>query len=204
MQVPATYDALFARLVPQLPTTYVRSLAYMESGLNPNNTTPADAPASRGARGLMQVMNVNRRDYNEKHGTNWSSEDMFDPEKNVRVFADTVGRMLRVYRRDGIVGSSKPTSRRELLLVTAGWNSGYGDVRRLASWLKQRGLPVVHENLYQYAPQALPADAQRRWTTRKRDWQRRVVSLYGRQRESETEGDRWFKAMALLWLASKL
>lgn len=181
MALSRKYDRLFLQLVP-MPLWWTRALSYMESGLNPMNVTPPGAPDDRGARGLMQVMNVNRADYNAKHGTAWTSADMFDPEKNVRVFADTVTRILKTYIGEGI-----PTTGHEgMLMVTAGWNSGYGDVRRLARWLKSHSIEVNHRNLFRYAPQALSADSLYRWTPAKENWQRRVVSLAEREEQGSS------------------
>lgn len=149
----------------------------MESGLNPNNITPPGA--AEGARGLMQVTQVNRVDYNQAHGTAWSAADMLRPRPNVKVFADTVGRMLRVFRAQGLLRAGVPTSPAELLLVTAGWNSGYGDLVRIARWLRDHDRPITHDNLFRYAPEALSDP--HRWTDAKRDWQRRVVQLYETQ-----------------------
>lgn len=199
MALSRKYDYAL-KLASELPLPYVRALAKRESNLDPRNVTPPGAPPDRGARGLMQVMNVNRRDYNDAHGTDWTSADMLDPRKNVRVFSDTVRRMLRVYRRDGIVGEKLPTTERELLLITAGWNSGYGDVVRIADYLRRHDLAVNHDNLFRYAGEAL-ADPGNRWTDAKRTWQRSVVRLYERELNSDndTEGDAWW-TIAALWI----
>lgn len=197
MAISSKFDRVFRQYVPALPVEFVRALSYRESRLNPENLTPPGASDSRGARGLMQVMTVNREDYNAKHGTAWSPSDMFSPAKNVRVFAGTIGRMLRVFRSNRLLSPDVPTRRPALLLVTAGWNSGYGDVLRIADWLRDHDLVVNHDNLFSYAKDALPASSQRRWTTRKRDWQRSVVRLYEQQGETDTEGDLW--GAILIW-----
>lgn len=199
MRLSTRYDALFREHLPVLPLAYARALAYRESRLNPRNLTPPDAGPDRGARGLYQVMTVNREDFNKRHGTSWGPDAMFDAALNTRVFAGTLERMLRVYRQLGLVGE-KPRTREQLLLVTAGWNSGYGDVKRIAEWLIARGRPVTHAALFESAPLALPLSSQRRWTAAKRRWQQSVVEL---AESATTEGGTNWAMWGLLLLIAQ-
>lgn len=63
----------------KVPTEIALGLTRQESGFNPK------AVSSAGARGLTQIMPGALKDYNKTHGTNYSHDDMFDPDKNADV-----------------------------------------------------------------------------------------------------------------------
>ncbi|MGH7372173.1 MAG: transglycosylase SLT domain-containing protein, partial [Candidatus Methylomirabilales bacterium] len=87
----ATYDRLFRRYAGSIPVPLLRALAGRESGLNPGATTGS-------YRGLFQVGPQVREGYNERHGTTYAPEDLYDPEVNARIAADTFRRIIRSYR----------------------------------------------------------------------------------------------------------
>jgi hypothetical protein len=63
----------------KVPTEVALGLARQESGFNPK------AVSSAGARGVTQIMPGALKDYNRKNGTNYTHDDMFDPDKNTDV-----------------------------------------------------------------------------------------------------------------------
>lgn len=63
----------------KVPTELALGLTRQESGFNPK------AVSSAGARGLTQIMPGALKDYNTTHGTNYTHDDMFDPDKNADV-----------------------------------------------------------------------------------------------------------------------
>ena len=71
--VSRRFDPLFRKYGRGLPVAYLRSLAKRESNLNPNES---DGPAW----GLLQVVEVVRRDFNERHGTSYARRDLWSRE----------------------------------------------------------------------------------------------------------------------------
>jgi len=196
-QLPHTYDVLFERLVPGTNTQFIRALSWMESGMNPRNVTPAGS--SWGHRGLMQVGRENTDDYNTEHGTHWTKADVLEPEKNVRVFADTLGRIRRVYARTKIPETPE--------FLAMGWNSGYGAVSRIAKYLRAHDLSVTRDNVFRYAEKSGERGAKTLFSPAKLKWQRGVVSLYrnqlggGTTPPRTTGGTGWLVLVALVMLS---
>jgi len=77
---------------------------------------------------LLQVIGVVRRDYNERHQTGYSANDLFDPEINVKVACDLLNRIAVGYQRNHPKTLEMDwTSKRYVQLFTFGWNAGYSE-----------------------------------------------------------------------------
>lgn len=177
--LPTTFDPIFAKHAGDLPVTYLRALSKRESNMNPGDT---GGPAW----GLMQVIEEVRQSYNSRKGTNYSRQDLLNPDVNVAIAADLLNRIAAGYQRKH---PNTPNMRPDwgnpefVKLVTAGWNSGYSEspgtgVGHVASWLERNNLPVTHDNVLQYAQQAggtrhLYANLQSTL-----NWQRSVADLF--------------------------
>lgn len=133
-----SYDPLFAEYGRDLPVAYLRALAHHESGMNPRAT---DGPAW----GLLQVVEVVRRDYNQRHGTRYERRDLLDPAVNVAITSDVLGRIIDGFARFHPEAPNLQVDWTNPLfveLLTFGWNAGYserGGVGRVASYLSRRG-----------------------------------------------------------------
>ena len=135
---PRSYDALFAEHGNGIPVAYLRALAWRESGMNPRaNNGPA--------WGLLQVVEVVRKDYNERHGTSYERRDLLDPAVNVAIASDVLVRIIDGYSRFHPEATNLQADWSNPLfveLLTFGWNAGYserGGVGRAASHLTRRG-----------------------------------------------------------------
>ncbi len=135
---PRSYDALFAEYGSGIPVPYLRALAWRESGMNPRaNSGPA--------WGLLQVVEVVRKDYNERHGTSYERRELLDPAVNIAVASDVLARIIYGYGRFHPEAINLQVDWGNPLfveLLTFGWNAGYserGGVGRAASHLTRRG-----------------------------------------------------------------
>ncbi|MCA9675601.1 MAG: transglycosylase SLT domain-containing protein [Myxococcales bacterium] len=135
---PRSYDALFAEYGNGIPVAYLRALAWRESGMNPRE--------NRGpAWGLLQVVEVVRKDYNARHGTRYERRDLLDPAVNVAIASDVLARIVDGYARfhpEATNLQADWTNPLFVELLTFGWNAGFserGGVGRVASYLTQRG-----------------------------------------------------------------
>lgn len=177
MGLTTQYDPIFAKYAGSMPVAFLRALSYRESQLNPNAANPGGANA---AKGLLQIVGVVREDFNQRHGTNYQPEDLFDPDLNTQMATETLKAVIR-----GYAGHPSPNLREDwrnpefVKLVVAGWNAGYsesGGVGRVARYLEARGIPVTHDNVVAYAGDAGAVsyvgqpDRQR--------WARTVADLY--------------------------
>jgi hypothetical protein len=141
----------------------------------------------------MQIVEVVRRSYNERKGTNISRQDLLDPRINVQIAGDLLSRIAHLF--DSQHGPRAPNMRQNwnnpefVRLVVAGWNSGYSEragVGRVARYLEDRGIPVTHNNVFKYAAQAGATRHLQNET--KRRWQRTVVDLYMAQPDRPSPG----------------
>ena len=191
------YDPLFKRHGGQIPVSFMRALAYSESRLKPDyelrkgidvKTRSMPSGKKDSYWGLFQVGIKNvLKDYNERHGTSITREQLFDPEINTMLASGTLNRIVRAYQQLAnqldINNMRTDFSNPEFVrLLVAGWNSGYsrrGGVQKVAAYLKSRGIPVNHDTVFRYAKKAGATKfldiAQYK---RKYDWQRRVVRRY--------------------------
>ncbi len=136
--VSGKFDRVFAEHARGLPLPYLRALAKRESNMNPRET---DGPAW----GLMQVIEVVRRDHNKDHGTSYTRRDLLTPSINVEIATTLLRRIIRSFQRNH---SDVPNMRadwtnpRFVELLTFAWNSGWserGGIGRVARYLKKRG-----------------------------------------------------------------
>lgn len=173
--LPRTYDHIFRRHAGRLPVNYLRALSKRESNMNPRETEDP-------AWGLMQVVPVVRLEYNKNHGTNYSKQDLLNPDVNVKMASSLINRIVKLY---GKTHSRSPNMREDwhnpefVKLVTAGWNSGYsnvGGVGKVAYYLEKHGIPVTHDNVFKYS-QAAGATRHLTGNTSLR-WQRSVADLF--------------------------
>lgn len=155
MSLPTTYDPLFAKYAGRLPVSYLRALAKRESNLNPNAANPGGADA---AKGILQVVGVLRNDYNKRNGTNYTPEDMFNPEINVKIAAWLLNSIVVAYGKHPDKNMKEDWSNPEFVkLLTAGWNAGFsegGGVGKVARYLEAQGRPVTLEAVSAAAPVA--------------------------------------------------
>jgi len=135
---PRSYDALFAEYGNGIPVAYLRALAWRESSMNPrSNAGPA--------WGLLQVVEVVRKDYNQRHGTNYERRELLDPAVNIAIASDVLARIVDGYARfhpEAINLQADWSNPLFVELLTFGWNAGFserGGVGRVANHLTRRG-----------------------------------------------------------------
>jgi hypothetical protein len=178
--ISRAFDGVFQAHRGELPLAFVRALAYSESRLDPLDK---HTPATGSAWGLMQVVDIVRREYNERHGTSYTSDDRLNPAVNVRIACDLLGRIVRQYRTKHPRAPNLQTDWGNLefvKLVIAGWNSGYAETRGvglIAHYLEGRGIPVTHDAVFAHAA-ATPGAKAQNFTDAKRAWQRKVAERY--------------------------
>lgn len=175
MPITRRFDSIFQRFRGSMPLAFMRALAYNESSMNPMESRDP-------AWGLMQVVPVVRESYNQRFGTGYSQQDLLDPTTNVKIASDLLNRIARQYQA---THGSDPNMRVNwrnpefVKLVVAGWNSGYseaGGVGRVASYLRARGMPVTHDNVFQHASAA--GATRHLQNPTKYQWQRRVADTF--------------------------
>jgi len=177
MALPRTYDPIFSRHAGALPVTYLRALSSRESSMNPGDTGGM-------AWGLMQVIEDVRTSYNSRFGTNYSRQDLLDPDVNVRIASELINRIASDYEKfhPGVPNMQTNFGNPEFVkLLTAGWNSGYSEVAgvgKVASWLQSQGIPVTHDNVIDYAAQAGGTRYLYENAEGTRNWQRSVADLF--------------------------
>lgn len=181
--LPTTYDSIFSQYAGLLPVPFLRALASRESSLNPSLH---DGPAV----GLLQVVPVLQNEWNQRTGDNVSQTDLLDPGTNVEIAADLLNRIIGYYKKTNDPNMQMDWTNPEFVkLLVAGWNSGYSDVvpgggvQSVADWLVNQGLPVTHDNVFQYAAQ-VPATKYLQDTTRY-NWQRSVADLFYAQPDAQ-------------------
>lgn len=149
--VPRTYDRIFAEHGHGLPLAFLRALAKRESDMKPRDRQDP-------AWGLLQVIEVVRRDFNARHQTRYSREDLLDPRINVVIGSDLLRRIIRSYATNhpGAPNLQEDWGNRRFVeLLTFGWNAGYserGGVGRVARYLEGLGrhaditIDTIHAN----------------------------------------------------------
>jgi Transglycosylase SLT domain len=182
--LPRRFDWIFEQHRGDIPIEYMRALATSESGMQ--------AGAQSGpAWGLMQIVEVVRRDYNQDRGTRHQRADLLDPAINVAVATWLLRRIIGSYGRnhpDVPNFRADWTNPRFVELLTFGWNAGWseaGGVGRVARYLEGRGqtditIDLVHEH-------ARAAGASRHLSRAdKVAWCKRVVALYRTERHASS------------------
>ena len=183
-KLPRTFDPIFERYRAGLPIEYLRALAMRESGMNPR--------ASSGpARGLLQITEVVRADFNRTHRTAITRAQLLDPEANVRIATWLLRFIVDGYtRHHGDVANMRPdwNNPRFAELVTFGWNAGpseAGGVGRVVGYLKRKGARVIDLDLVHEHARAAGAHAHLSNPAKAR-WSRGVAALYERERAQPT------------------
>lgn len=158
---------------------FLRALAYRESGMRP---TLDDGPAA----GLMQVVPILQKEWNQRTGENVTRTGLLNPDKNVQIASDLLNRIIAGYAKHPDKNLKLNWNNPEFVkLLVAGWNSGYsegGGVGRVASYLEARGIPVTHDNVFKYASAAGATQyLQSNLNPTRQPWQRSVADLFYKQ-----------------------
>lgn len=178
--LPRRFDPVFERHRGDIPLEYLRALAMRESGMNPSSH---EGPA----RGLLQIIEVVRTDFNQRHRTRYTRAQLLDPDINVRIATWLLRFIVDGYRRNHACVRNLRSdwdNPRFVALVTFGWTAGAsekGGVGLVAGYLKKKGareidLDLIHEH-------ARAAGASKHLSNpAKVRWSRSVVALYQRER----------------------
>ena len=155
MALTSQYDPLFARYQGRLPVAFLRALAQRESSMRPELAMPGGAGA---ARGLLQVVGVVRDDYNQRHGTSYTADDLFNPDVNVKIAAGLINQIVAAYGKHPSRNLKEDWTNPEFVkLLVMGWNAGFsesGGVGKVAAMLEREGTPVTHDTVYANAARA--------------------------------------------------
>ena len=183
-KLPRTFDPIFERYRTELPIEYLRALAMRESGMNPR---ASDGPA----RGLLQITEIVRADFNRTHHTAITRAQLLDPDINVRIATWLLRFIVDGYaRHHADVANMRPdwNNPRFVELVTFGWNAGpseAGGVGRVVGYLKRKGAREIDLDLVHEHARAAGAHAHLSNPAKAR-WSRGVVALYQRERAQPT------------------
>jgi soluble lytic murein transglycosylase-like protein len=183
-KLPRTFDPIFERYRAELPIEYLRALAMRESGMNPR---ASDGPA----RGLLQITEIVRADFNRTHHTAITRAQLLDPDTNVRIATWLLRFIVDGYaRHHADVANMRPdwNNPRFAELVTFGWNAGpseAGGVGRVVGYLKRKGAREIDLDLVHEHARAAGAHAHLSNPAKAR-WSRGVVALYQRERAQPT------------------
>lgn len=135
------------------------------------------------AFGLMQVVPVVRDSFNRRFGTSYSHPDLLEPTINVRMATELLNQIVTQYEKHPAKNMKPDWTNPEFVkLVVAGWNSGYseaGGVGKVARYLERHGLPVTHDNVFDYAGRA--GATKHLQNSTKYRWQRSVADLFFQQ-----------------------
>lgn len=177
MNLSRQYDDVFARHAGRLPVAYLRALAQRESSMNPKLVMPGGTGA---ARGLLQVVGVLRQHYNEVNRTNYTADDLLDPDTNVKIASWLLNRIVAGYQKHSDANLREDWNNPEFVkLVTAGWNAGYSEaagVGKVASALEAQGRRVTLDNVFSTAESVGAV----KWLTipARKQWHESVANLY--------------------------
>lgn len=151
MALPTTYDLLIHKYRGAIPFDFIKILIKHESGFNPQSdmglkrlkTTGKYGPGD--AKGLMQVVQSVREDFNEKFMTAYTPQDLFDPEISIKLGCFTLNNIVKGYARNH-PNTLAPdwNDARWVELFLFGWNAGYsekGGVGRVVSALEKADIP---------------------------------------------------------------
>lgn len=177
MPTPTTYDPLFDKYRGRIPKAFLRALAQQESNMNPN------AHKGTGGRGLLQITGIAREDFNQRNGTAYTINDLFQPEVSIRIGAELLNRIVAAYGKHPSANMHEDWTNPEFVkLVTMGWNAGHsegGGVGRVAAYLESRGQPVTHDAIFKTA--AAAGGVAKLSNALALQWQRGVLALFRKQ-----------------------
>lgn len=149
--LPTMYDGIIQKYRGAIPFEFIKILIRHESSYNPDSDMGLVMKERTGvyhpgaAKGLMQIVQSVRKDYNERYMTNYTPEDLFDPEINIKLGCDTLNRILLSYARNH-PNTLSPDWKdpRWVELLIFGWNAGYserGGVGRVVKFLEDANIP---------------------------------------------------------------
>jgi hypothetical protein len=174
------FDRIFDMYRESIPIEFLRALARRESDLNPEERTGP-------AWGLMQVVEVVRKDFNQAHGTRYTRQDLLDPAINVAIACWLLRFIIAQYAKhqDGVPNLRADWNNpRFVALVVAGWNAGFsasGGVLKVVRHLKARGITDITIDLvFQHARAA--GAVRHLSNAAKLRWCKSVVRLYEHDR----------------------
>jgi len=174
------FDGIFRRHCPGIPVEFMRALAKLESDFDPLDT---QGPAW----GLMQVVEVVRRDFYKKTGRAAERGDLLNPELNVEIACGVISRITKNYHKH------HPQTlrvnwrdRRWVELVVAGWNAGYSEaagVGYVVGEMERRGARAADVTIdtMQRAALDLPKASRFLKMPARLRWWRRVADAYEAQ-----------------------
>lgn len=119
--LPRTYDWAFRQNCQGIPIEYCRALTKRESNFDPNDQ---QGPAW----GLMQVVEVLRKSYNDRHGTHYDRVDLLDVHTNTKIACYLLRQIATSYVKRypaAFPGGVDWHDLRFVDLVTFGWNAGW-------------------------------------------------------------------------------
>ena len=193
MALQSTYDTLFRKHGPDIPTAFLRALAERESDFRVQES-------SSPGYGLLQIVPVVAQEAGYTHS------DMLRAEPNIVAGTRLLRRIAASYAKHPDKNMQTDWTNPEFVkLVLAGWNSGYseaGGVGRVASYLEERGIPVTHDNVFKHAG-AAGATRHLQNDTKYR-WQQGVSALYFRQPDAPKGVGRFLIAAAGVTVAAIL
>jgi hypothetical protein len=186
--LPRRFDWIFEQHRGDIPIEYLRALAVRESGMQ--------AGAQSGpARGLLQIMEFVRRDYNQANATRHQRADLLDPAVNVVVGTWLLRRIMTSYARNHPAVPNLHANwnnPRFVELLTFGWNAGWseaGGVGRVARYLEARGqTDITIDHIHR---SARAAGASRHLSRAdKVTWCKGVAALYEEERRASAASAR--------------
>lgn len=177
------YDDVFAAYGQGLPVPYLRALALRESGMSPTDAKGA-------GWGLISVVEVVRRDFNERQHTAYAREDLRDPAISVTIAASALQTIIASYAKNHprVINMQADWSNpRFVELLTFGWNAGWSEragVGRVARYLEQRGITDITIDTVHQAARAAGA-SEHLSNPAKVKWCKSVVRQYELEVASE-------------------
>ncbi len=174
------FDRIFDMYRASIPIEFLRALAKRESNLNPEERKGP-------AWGLMQIVEVVRKDYNQAHGTRYTRDDLLDPAINVAMACWLLRFIIAQYAKhqDGVPNLRADWNNpRFAELLVYGWNAGFsasGGVIKVVRYLRARGVTdITIDGVFQHARAA--GAVRHLSNVDKVRWSKSVVRLYQQAR----------------------
>lgn len=150
-KLPSLYDEIINKYRAAAPLEFIKVLIKHESSFKPDSDMGLRMKQETGvyhpgaAKGLMQITQVVRQDFNQRFMTKYTPLDLFDPEINIKLGTDTLNRIILSYNRNHPKTLATDwNDPRWVELLVFGWNSGYseaGGVGKVISFLEKAGIP---------------------------------------------------------------